>query len=115
MEILKHNWPLVLIALYFAYRMIRSYQVKKLLPTLKARGAILMDVRSQAEYASGHAPGSINVPLNTLSTELHKYSPNQTIVVCCASGTRSAMARKILQKNGFKETYNAGTWKTLVQ
>jgi len=114
MELISQYWPLLLVVLYFAYRQYSSYKVKRLLPLLKEEGAILVDVRSPEEYASGHAPDTINIPLNSLSTELKKFSRDKIIVVCCASGTRSAMARKLLQTNGFKKTYNAGPWKVLL-
>ena len=115
MEFLKSNWPLLLIAAYFIYRQLSSYKIKKILPALKAQGALLIDVRSEGEYASGHAPGTINIPLNNLSEESKKLSKDKSIVVCCASGTRSAFARKILQRNGFKKTFNAGSWRALMQ
>lgn len=114
MEFISQYWPLLLVILYFVYRQYSSYKVRRLLPLLKEEGAVLVDVRSPEEYASGHAPDTINIPLSSLSAELSKFPRDQIIVVCCASGTRSAMARKLLQTNGFKKTYNAGPWKALL-
>lgn len=110
---LKNNWPLILIGFYFIYRQLQSRKIKKMIPSLINEGAVLIDVRSHAEYNLGHANGTINIPLNNFTNEINQFSKDQTIIVCCASGTRSAMARKILQSKGYKKTFNAGAWRTL--
>jgi|GEM_PF-3856958 len=56
-------WPLVLLVLWFGYKWWNARHVVALLPELKSRGAVVVDVRSEAEFASGHAPASINIPL----------------------------------------------------
>lgn len=113
MELLQNYWPLFLALIYFGYRHLHAYKVKRLLPLLKEQGALVLDVRSESEYMSSHAPGSLNIPLNRLGSEIYRIPKGKPVVVCCASGTRSAIARKVLQKNGFKETYNIGSWRTL--
>jgi phage shock protein E len=78
------------------------------------RGAIIMDVRSKREYSNGHIKGSVNIPLDTLSSNLGKFkSRDVPIITCCASGARSASAKQILKSNGFKEVYNGGGWRSL--
>lgn len=62
-------------------------------------GAVLLDVRSNEEYAEGHIPGSINLPLNRLATI--KLDKNTPLFVYCLSGTRSARACVWLEKNGY--------------
>ena len=42
--------------------------------------------------------------------ELDKTKP---IIVCCASGSRSAMAKRTFLSNGFENVHNAGTWRSL--
>lgn len=115
MEFIKANWPLFAITLYFAYKQIKAYRFKKTLPLLKQQGALMIDVRSESEFASGHASGSINIPLQTLTQGSKDLPKDQNIIVCCASGMRSSMAKKILMKNGFKKIYNAGSWTSLNQ
>jgi phage shock protein E len=115
MEFLRNYWPLVLLTLYFIYKQYQSFKVKKMLPILRNEGAVMIDVRSEGEFQSGHAPETINMPLNTLSSSLKSLPKDKPIVVCCASGTRSAMARKVLQKNGFEKTYNVGSWTALLK
>jgi rhodanese-related sulfurtransferase len=70
--------------------------------------AVVVDVRSIAEFGKGHIIGSINIPLNGFKDQLkqlqkHKGKP---IVVCCQSGSRSGSAVRILQKEGFAEAKN---------
>ncbi|HSO45943.1 MAG TPA: rhodanese-like domain-containing protein [Rhodoferax sp.] len=81
-----------------------------MLPELKKSGALFVDVRSAGEFASGNAPGTINIPLNELGSRLGEIPKSAPVVLCCASGTRSGMAKLLLKKNGYREVYNIGTW-----
>ena len=76
-------------------------------------GAVILDVRTKAEYQQGHVKNSINVPLNNLSNHYSKLKKDQTIITCCASGMRSAQAKSILKANGFDQVYNGGGWSSL--
>ena len=77
-------------------------------------GALLVDVRSKGEYASGHINGSINISVDTLRSNLGKLKDkNRTIITCCASGMRSASAKSILKSNGYTSVYNGGGWSSL--
>ena len=70
---------------------------------LVAAGAILLDVRSEAEFASGHLPAAVNVPVGQLPAQASSLaSAGKPIVVYCASGVRSAGAKRILQAAGAK-------------
>ena len=70
-------------------------------------------VRTRGEYASGHVKGSVNIPLNDLSSSVNKIKKNVPIITCCASGMRSASAKSTLSSLGFKEVYNGGGWMSL--
>jgi phage shock protein E len=81
---------------------------------LVRKGAIILDVRSKREYSNGHINGSVNIPVETLSSSLSKFKDKDIpIITCCASGARSATAKQILKSNGFKEVYNGGGWSSL--
>jgi phage shock protein E len=81
---------------------------------LISTGATILDVRSRGEYSSGHAKGSINIPLDQLSGYLKKIkSKEHPLITCCASGMRSASAKTFLKRQGFTNVYNAGPWFTL--
>lgn len=81
-----------------------------MLPELMRKGAMLVDVRSAGEFASRNAPGTINIPLTELSRRLGEIPKSSPVVLCCASGTRSGMAKLLLIKNGYKNVHNIGTW-----
>lgn len=98
-----------IIIVYFIYRKIKFSFLKKELPKLLNEGAIIVDVRSPAEYAQGSKPGSINIPLNELTNRVNELDKSKKIVLCCASGARSGMAAGILNQKGF-HTVNAGPW-----
>jgi rhodanese-related sulfurtransferase len=80
---------------------------------LMKNGAQIIDVRSTAEFQSGHMQGAKNIPLPQLSAQLFAIKKDRPVVVCCASGARSASARTILRANGFANVHNGGGWKDL--
>ncbi len=81
---------------------------------LVQNGAIIVDVRSKGEYASGHIRGSMNIPLDTLGNHIKKLKDkNKPIITCCASGMRSSSAKGILKSNGLTEVHNGGGWMSL--
>lgn len=83
---------------------------------LVKEGAIIVDVRSKAEFALGHVKGSRNIPLDQLKDNLTKLkNKEQAIITCCASGMRSASAKGILQQAGYANVYNGGSWRSLEQ
>lgn len=77
------------------------------------QGAVVVDVRSKAEFQSGNIKGSVNIPLENISGQLKKLPKDKPILTCCASGMRSASAKHILKANGFKQVHNAGSWMSL--
>lgn len=80
---------------------------------LMQKGAIILDVRTKNEFQSGHIKGAVNIPVQTLGSNLSKLKKDRPIITCCASGMRSASAKSILQSNGFTEVYNGGSWASL--
>lgn len=79
---------------------------------LLEKGAIIVDVRTEVEYRNGHMVKSVNIPLQELNQRLRELNPLVPIIVCCASGVRSASAKGMLERAGFK-AYNGGSWKNL--
>jgi glyoxylase-like metal-dependent hydrolase (beta-lactamase superfamily II)/rhodanese-related sulfurtransferase len=65
-----------------------------------------VDVRRPTEHAGGHAPLTINLPLNKLPDEFEKLDPAIPTYVICQGGYRSSLATSILENAGFKEIYN---------
>ena len=73
-------------------------------------GAIILDVRTKNEFSRGHIIGSVNIPVQELSNGLKNLKKGNAIITCCASGMRSASAKKILLSQGFNTVYNGGAW-----
>lgn len=78
-------------------------------------GAAIIDVRSKAEYATGHVKGSINIPLELIDSSVDKLKNYKHIITCCRSGNRSGMAKRTLESKGFKNVSNGGSWQNVNQ
>ena len=79
----------------------------------QSRGAIIIDVRTKAEYTQGAIKGSKNIPLQIINTRIAEIKKlNKPIITCCASGMRSGSAASILNNHGI-ETINGGGWLSL--
>lgn len=78
----------------------------------------LVDVRSEGEFAAGHAVGAVNVPLahmgpggmspnpDFLRTMQANFAPDAKLVLNCKGGGRSARACAMLAENGYSNLYN---------
>jgi len=109
-DLFQNYWPILALCLWFGYKWWNSKRVVAMLPELKKNGALFVDVRSAGEFANGNAPGTINIPLQELGRRLGEIPKSAPVVLCCASGTRSGMAKLLLKKNGYRQVYNIGTW-----
>ncbi|MDA3845168.1 MAG: rhodanese-like domain-containing protein [Vallitaleaceae bacterium] len=71
---------------------------------------LLIDVREQSEYDSGHIPGSILLPVGTIEQEVEAMIPSYDtpLIVYCRSGNRSRTAADILLELGYTEVYDLG-------
>lgn len=77
---------------------------------IQSKKGTIVDVRSVAEFNSGHVAESINIPLQLLEEKLEKIKAlTQPLILCCASGGRSGQAQHYLSQLGI-ECYNAGGW-----
>lgn len=75
---------------------------------LMNQGALMLDVRSQAEYDAGHILDSRHVPQDQLATsaESLKKFREKVVVTCCESGMRSGAAARVLKAQGFTKVVN---------
>jgi phage shock protein E len=74
-----------------------------------AAGAPLVDVRTEAEFASGHLPRARNFPLDGLERNASRIGrKDRPVVLYCASGARSMAAARILRGMGFQEVLDIG-------
>ena len=69
---------------------------------LAGRSVLVIDVRQPAEWRRGHIRGSINLPLPQLGNNLRRLPKDKSIVTVCASGHRSAVAARTLERAGYQ-------------
>ena len=68
---------------------------------IETENPLLIDVRKPAEYASGHIPNAINIPLQTLAENLDKIPKDRPVVLYCTSGYRTGMGVMTLEMLGY--------------
>lgn len=75
--------------------------------------AVLIDVRTPAEYASGHAKGAINFDsVRIQAGELPSIAKDAKVYIYCRSGHRAGLVLPILQKAGYADVTNLGALQT---
>ncbi len=68
---------------------------------------LIVDVRTPEEYAEGHVPGAVNIPLGTIQNDISMFEDkDKPILMYCRSGKRAGKALDILQQNGFSDLYH---------
>jgi phage shock protein E len=74
-------------------------------------GALLVDVRTPAEFAADGVPGAVNIPLADLPAGITRHAPDQqrVLLVHCQSGGRSAVAAMKLRSAGYARVFNLGS------
>ena len=78
-----------------------------------AGGALIVDVRSPAEYQSGHIANAINISIEDILTQTAYLKQfNKPVITVCKDGYRSCQVIKILKKEGI-EAFNGGPWEVL--
>jgi NADPH-dependent 2,4-dienoyl-CoA reductase/sulfur reductase-like enzyme/rhodanese-related sulfurtransferase len=79
---------------------------------LEKTAALLVDVRSEAEFAGGHIPNARNLPLETLRDRLHELPRDRDIWLVCGVGQRAYYAFRLLMQNGFQVRVLSGGMQT---
>jgi phage shock protein E len=77
-------------------------------------GAIVLDVRTPAEFNLAHITGAMNIPIETLRDNLHQLAnKHHPIIACCTNGSKSWYAKNLLDANGYRHVHDAGNWMKL--
>jgi phage shock protein E len=80
---------------------------------LVSDGAVLVDVRSPGEFSGGHIEGAISIPIQELTGRTEELGDkNGPIVLYCQSGARSAMAKRLLESQGFTQVHDMGSMRS---
>lgn len=72
-------------------------------------GALVVDVRTQAEWDEGHGPDARLIPLDQLAARVGELPKDRVLLMCCRSGARSAQAAGWLRQLGY-DAHNLGPW-----
>lgn len=74
---------------------------------INRESAMLVDVRSEADFRAGHITNAINIPLDQIEVQINKITSNskKNIIVYCQKGVRSAQAFRLLNKLGLPKLY----------
>ena len=96
-----------------SYQQISQEEAKEMMDT---QDVIILDVREQDEYDSGHIPGAVLLPVGTIDEETAAEvipEKESTVLVYCRSGNRSKTASSALAELGYTNIYEFGginTW-----
>ena len=88
--------------------MMKSKAVNDLAAEVEAKTLNLIDVREADEFASGHLPGAINLPLSDFLERYGELDKEKSYHIICQSGARSAQACAFLEEEGYDVTNVAG-------
>ncbi len=101
----------ITMAIYLVRRRLSSPTVEVgVLAEALARGAMVVDVRSAGEFASGHVAEARNIPVDQLARRTRDLgSKKRPVIVYCASGMRSRSARSSLEREGFASVIDLGS------
>lgn len=78
-------------------------------------GAMLVDVRTPEEFNAGSVKGAINIPLNDIQSKAAQLKNDKGVILFCRSGSRSGMAKMMLEAKGIKNVCNGGPWQNVQQ
>ena len=110
------NWTVLLVILGVLVAVMlfkRLGQVSaKAARTYLQQGAVVVDVRSNSEFQSGHLRDALHIPLNELEPLIARRvnDKSQVLLLHCQSGMRSQTARRKLIRLGYTRTFNLGSY-----
>ena len=80
------------------------------------KGALIIDVRSAAEFDRGRIPGSINIPIDRIDINSKRIlAMKRPVVFCCNSGDRTRQAIRMMKARGMQDVYYGGHWERLMR
>ncbi len=106
-----HLLIIIAVVLFFLIKKLGEISPAKA-KELLAKNALVIDVRSPEEFASGKIPNAINIPLGSLAEEIEKIcgDKNKPLLLHCLSGSRSAIGVRILKGRSYSNVHNLGSF-----
>lgn len=95
-----------------SYQQISQEEAKEMIDTQEV---VILDVREQDEYDSGHIPNAVLLPVGTIDEDTAAAAipeKDSTVLVYCRSGNRSKTASSTLAELGYTNIYEFGGIKT---
>ena len=102
-----------IIVIYLSYRTYRHMTLAEGLAQKISNGAIILDVRTEREFSTGHIKGAVNISLGTIRERFSELDRTKTYITTGSHGLRSVKAVSLLKEQGFKNVYNGGAWSDL--
>ena len=79
-------------------------------------GVTIVDVRTVHEYDQGRLPGSINIPIERVSSSLDRIKHLKEPIIFCSNGDgRSGNAARYARRNGVSPVYDGGNWEKILR
>src|SRR5262249_22934982 len=69
----------------------------------KTQQFLVVDVRTDSEFAAGHIAGAKHIPLDNLLKRLAEIPKNRSLAVTCGAGNRASIALSLLQREGYQD------------
>jgi NADPH-dependent 2,4-dienoyl-CoA reductase/sulfur reductase-like enzyme/rhodanese-related sulfurtransferase len=89
-----------------------QWNVEDVVPAVGDNATFLVDVRTADEFADGHLPGAVNIPVDDLRARLDELPRNRPIATYCQVGQRGYLATRILMQSGFQAANIGGGYRT---
>ena len=88
-------------------------QMSELDKIVEENNYVIVDVRTESEFETGHVKDAINIPVETIDPSVN-LDKDKTIIVYCRSGRRSANAASMLKQYGYK-VYDLGAYESITK
>jgi len=92
----------IALVIYVVYRVYKYQTLDDGLDKLIKNGAVILDVRTEKEYETGHIAGSQNISLGTIRERYIELDPDKTYITVCSHGLRSVKVESILKEKALK-------------
>src|SRR6202142_2747570 len=101
------------VVLYIMYKRSGLVPKKDAVDLLK-KGALVIDVRTPAEFNSGHLSQAYNMPLDEVEDLVLRQvkDKSKVLLMHCQSGVRSKSAKERLERIGYKNVFNMGSYES---
>lgn len=108
----------VLLGLVFSFLTLLSCQAGEIVLNGSKMEVTIIDVRTPQEFAAGHIVGALNIPVERIESaigEIKGLGKESPILLYCRSGRRSAIARSLLERQGYRNVLDGGGIESLAR